>query len=66
MELSSLARAHTTRIIQRLAGIMEQSADENVVVAASKVLLDRGWGKPKEDKTLSGELNITLRKMLDG
>jgi hypothetical protein len=65
VDVSSLARGHTERAIQRLAGIMDCSEDEGVVIAASKVLLDRGWGKPAQDNTVHGELKITIRKLLD-
>jgi len=43
---------------------MENSADEGVVVSASKVLLERGWGRPVETKELKGELKVVLRHML--
>jgi len=42
---------------------MDKSNDESVVVAASKVLLERGWGRPPQDNTHSGELNINIRKI---
>ena len=37
-----------------------------VRIEAIKVLLDRGWGRPKQDTTVKGDLNIVIRKMLDG
>jgi len=67
-EIKSLARAHATRAIQRLAGIMDGSKDDGAVVRASIALLDRAYGKPNQphDAKLDGELRITIRKMLDG
>jgi len=64
IDVGSLARAYTERAILRLGGIMERSKDENVAVAASKVLLERGWGRPVETKELKGELKVVLRHML--
>jgi hypothetical protein len=43
-EVRDLARAHTTRAIDRLVELME-SEDGRIAVAASKELLDRGYGK---------------------
>ena len=45
-QIKSLARAHTDRAIQVLAGIMDQpEAPHAARVAAANSLLDRGWGK---------------------
>jgi hypothetical protein len=46
VEIRSLARSHTERAIQVLAGIMDSSsAPESARVAAANSILDRGWGK---------------------
>ena len=67
MELQSLARAHTSSAINRLAGIVNSGESEAAQVAACAQLLDRGWGKPKTDNTheLKGEIHVILRRMLD-
>ena len=47
--IASLARSYTETAIKTLAGIMmEQSCPPMARIMAAKVLLDRGWGKPKE------------------
>src|SRR5262249_4163951 len=47
--IESLARSYTDTAIKTLAGIMiEQSCPPMARIMAAKVLLDRGWGKPKE------------------
>ena len=47
--IESLARSHTKTAIRVLAGIMNDATHPAMSrVAAAKVLLDRGWGKPKE------------------
>jgi hypothetical protein len=67
INIESLARAYTERSIQCLGGIVENGESEASRVAAASVLLDRGWGKPKQDNThtLSGEVRVVLRKMLE-
>ena len=53
-EIRSLARAHTAKAINVLAGIMEQeTAPHAARVSAATALLDRGWGKPTQP--VSGE-----------
>ena len=47
--IESLARSYTRTAIKTLAGIMmEQTSPPMARIVAAKVLLDRGWGKPKE------------------
>ena len=49
-DIRSLARSHTKNAIKTLAGIMnEPKANTSARVAAAQALLDRGWGKPKQD-----------------
>lgn len=49
IDIRSLARAHTERALQTLAGIMDQpKAPYAARVAASEALLNRGWGKPAQ------------------
>lgn len=56
IEIRSLARAHTERAIQTLAGVMDAAdAPPSARVAAASALLDRGWGKP-DSKT-----EVTIR-----
>ena len=66
MELDSLARAYTERAIQTLGGIMETGLEEGSRIRAADILLDRGWGRPKQDNThtLQGEVRVILREML--
>jgi len=45
-QIKSLARCHTDRAIQVLAGVMDAvDAPHAARVAAANSLLDRGWGK---------------------
>lgn len=63
--IESLARSYTDTAIKTLAGIMmEPGAPARARIAAAAILLDRGWGKPKENVELpDGEARqITLRQ----
>jgi len=62
--IASLARSYTDTAIKTLAGIMmEQTSPPMARIVAAKVLLDRGWGKPKEINEVDG--NKTLLKVVN-
>jgi hypothetical protein len=49
LQIKSLARAHTERAIQVLAGIMDATqAKDSDRIAAAMALLNRGWGQPTQ------------------
>ena len=66
LDLDSLARSYTERAIFTLGTIMENSLEEGNKIRAADILLDRGWGRPKQNNTheLKGEVRVILRKML--
>jgi hypothetical protein len=64
--IASLARSYTNTAIKTLAGIMmEPNCLPMARVAAAKVLLDRGWGKPKEMHHIDVDDNKTLVKVVN-
>ena len=64
--IESLARSYTDTAIKTLAGIMmEPNCQPMARVAAAKVLLDRGWGKPKEMRHSEVDDNKTLLKVVN-
>ena len=65
-QLDSLARGYTEQAIQTLGGIMINGEEGNRIRAAD-ILLDRGWGRPKQDNSheVKGEIKVVLRKMLE-
>ena len=64
--IASLARSYTDTAIKTLAGIMmEPNCPPMARVAAAKVLLDRGWGKPKEMHHSEVDDNKTLLKVVN-
>lgn len=55
-QIRSLARQHTERAIQVLAGIMDQpDCPPSARVQAAEALLSRGWGKPTQPIDGDGE-----------
>ena len=64
-DIRSLARSHTQLAIRTLVGIAAQrSASDSSRVAAATALLDRGWGKPKQELELNQEVTISLADSL--
>ena len=64
--IQSLARSHTDTAIRVLVGIMNTEAYPAMSrVAAAKVLLDRGWGKPKEMPHSEVDDNKTQLKVVN-
>ena len=67
-DLRSLARSHTERAIQILAGIAERGESEAARVTACAHLLDRGWGKaaqPHTGEDGEGALEIIVRTIIE-
>ena len=55
-------------MIQRLAGIVDSSQDENAVVRAGAQLLDRGYGRapqPITGKDGVDDIRVTIRTILE-
>jgi hypothetical protein len=53
-EIRPLARTHTEIAVKVLADVMnEPNATPSARVAAALALLDRGWGKPTQDHTVT-------------
>lgn len=62
-EIRSLARGHTDKAIQALAGIMNSAkAPAAARVSAAQAILDRGWGKPTQP--ISGDDEADPIKLL--
>jgi hypothetical protein len=64
-----LARTYTPLAIRRLAEIARDSENENAVVSACGVLLDRGWGKAPQAVTGEGgegSIQVIVRHIIAG
>ncbi len=63
-EVLDMARAHTTRAIERLAELVE-SEDEGIALRACEALIDRAWGKPSDpslaDRLAAAEERLGIR-----
>jgi hypothetical protein len=65
----SLARNHTRRAIETLAGIMDSGSTDAVRVQATDILLQRGWGRPPQPHTGAdgdGDIRVTIRTIIEG
>src|SRR5262249_30632874 len=63
--IEPLAPSYTDTAIKTLAGIMmEQTSPPMARIVAAKVLLDRGWGKPKGMHHSEVDENKTLLKVV--
>ena len=48
--LTDLAREHTPKAVEALVAVLENSeASDAAKVSAATAILDRGWGRPKQD-----------------
>ena len=64
-DIRYLARQHTALAVKTLVGIAAQrTAPHSARVAAATALLDRGWGKPKQELELNQEVTISLADSL--
>ena len=59
-EIRDLAREQSEKAINKIAGLMD-SNDENIALAASREILDRGIGKPTATVEHKGEVGIGAR-----
>ena len=66
IDVESLARSYTEMAIKTLAGLMQHGTEEGVQARCAVALLERGWGRPKQENTVKGDLKLVIRQMLDG
>ncbi len=58
-EIRQLAREHSEDAFKRIVKLMG-SDDERVAFMAAKEVLDRAWGKPKDDPDAAGKGTVTV------
>lgn len=66
--LESLCRAYTEANIRTLAGWANgKDTNDDLKYKAIMALMERGWGRPKQDQTheVKGEIKVVLRQMLE-
>lgn len=61
-EVKELARVHTTEAIERLVFWL-RSDNPKASVAAALALLDRGFGRPEQAVTVSGEVTSYVARI---
>ena len=66
INLQSRARSYTNLCLESLAGIVQNSENDNARVAAAVHLLDRGWGKaPGAAGEAAGEVRVVIRQIIE-
>jgi len=67
IDLGSLARSHADNAVATIAGLMKDGIEESTRLRAADILLDRGFGRPKQETTneVKGELRVIMRKVFD-
>lgn len=64
--LLDLAREHTQDAVQTLVEVMiDKDAPPPARVSAASAILDRGWGKPKQDIDVGDRLGNILEDILE-
>lgn len=71
IDLKSLARGYTQESIRAVGGLAKHATDEGVRLAANKLLMERGWGKPSQEikhvgAAEDGSHTIVIRHVTDG
>ena len=66
-KVAELARTYTSEAIDTLVELMRHGKDERARGTTAQALLDRGWGKPKQELLTeeSGGLLASLRVVSD-
>src|SRR5690348_11622298 len=64
--LQDLAREHTEAAVNALIGVLAggEGVPAAAIVSAASAILDRGWGKPKQDVDFGGEGVDVLAEIL--
>ena len=60
VDIAALARKHGPKAIEIVAGLMVRDPDSKVRLAAAIALLDRGFGRPKQEIETTGNQTIEL------
>lgn len=62
--LSDVAKEYTTEAIETLASVMREGQSDKARISAANALLDRGWGRPKQDMDLGVNLGAELASII--
>jgi len=67
LDLGSLARSYTEECLKQVSAVLSNDPDTARRLTAAQILLDRGYGRPKQETTneVKGELRILMRKVFD-
>jgi hypothetical protein len=58
--ITSLAREHTEEAINTLVRLMQHSRSDAVRATCAEKILDRGWGKPRQEIVADEDNELTI------
>jgi hypothetical protein len=67
-ELKKMIRERTVDgsiIVETLMGWLQHSSDAALVIGSAKILLEYGYGKPKESIEVTGEVKMSLAQLFE-
>jgi hypothetical protein len=64
--LTDLARDHTEQAVTALVNVLDDpEATHSAIVGAATALLDRGWGRPRQDVGIEMKSDETVAALLE-
>lgn len=63
--LADLAREHTEDALKALVRVLESSESDAAIVSAATAVLDRGWGRPRQDMGIEMSVNAETASLLE-
>lgn len=62
---AALSRSYTIEALETILGCMRQTEDRRLRLEAAKTILERGWGKPKQEINVQGDAPVVLVSLTD-
>lgn len=63
-DLTNVARLYAEEALENVITIMRKSDDENVRLKAAQLIIERAYGKPRQD-VQTGEASDAVRKVME-
>jgi hypothetical protein len=63
--LSELAKDHTEDALKALIRVLQEGSTDSAVVQAATAVLDRGWGRPRQDMGIEMSVGAEMATMLE-
>jgi hypothetical protein len=63
--LSDLAKEHTVEALEALVKVLKNSESDAAIVSAATAVLDRAWGRPRQDLGIDVTVNEETSSLLE-